>query len=405
MKKENPPEISAPVLRRRLLDWYDRSKRDLPWRRTRDPYAILVSELMLQQTQVKTALPYYEKFMGLFPDAAALARAPLERVFAAWAGLGYYRRARFLHEAARAVEAAGSFPRSLEGIRDLPGVGEYTAAAVGSIALGLRAAVVDGNVIRVLCRLAALRGDPTRAPLKDRIRGLAGGLLDPSRPGDFNQAMMELGATVCSPAAPACLICPVRGLCRARAGGSQDTLPELPARRESVAVEKSVALLTRLRAGRRQVLMAPRTGSGRAGDEGRMVGFWHFPEAPRRSPHPVAALALSCLKNGKVEDRGAFGPVRHTVLHFRITLEARWFEVQGGEARAPWSFQDLEMAGGLPLASAEKRLLKGLRGLAGGEAGPESAGGSADPLGGAGRAVAQGRGRGRGAGKGRRAGA
>ena len=201
--------------RRRLLAWFDEHARDLPWRRTSDPYAIWVSEIMLQQTRVAAVLDHYDLFMRRYPTVAALAAAAEDDVLAIWSGLGYYRRARMLHKAAKFVvsDLAGVLPRSAAGLRVLPGIGEYTSAAIASIAFGEAAAAVDGNVERVLMRL--LGWDETTAPAS-RIREAAANALAQARPGDYNQAMMELGATVCLPRGPLCLQCPVQKQCATR---------------------------------------------------------------------------------------------------------------------------------------------------------------------------------------------
>ena len=199
------------ALRRRLLGWYTQNRRDLPWRRSRDPYAIWVSEIMLQQTRVAAVIECYTAFLKRFPTVEALAEAAQEDVLALWSGLGYYRRARLLHKAARVVAAehTGKLPLTAEQLRRLPGIGAYTAAAIASIAHGERIAVVDGNVERVLCRVEGWNARDGGASLKRRINALAAQLVDPARPGDSNQAMMELGAVVCTPRSPQCLICPL----------------------------------------------------------------------------------------------------------------------------------------------------------------------------------------------------
>ena len=204
--------METTALRRRLLAWYDRHARDLPWRRTRDPYAIWVSEIMLQQTRVAAVIEHYHEFLKRFPTVETLASAREASVLAVWSGLGYYRRARMLHAAARKVvrELGGEIPRTTAGLRELPGIGRYTAAAIASIASGERAAVVDGNVERVLQRLTGERLDG------EHVWRAAEELLAPRRPGDFNQAMMELGATVCLPRGPLCLMCPLQELCETR---------------------------------------------------------------------------------------------------------------------------------------------------------------------------------------------
>src|SRR5271165_299423 len=201
--------------RRLLLEWFDDNARDLPWRRTRDPYAIWVSEIMLQQTRVAAVIEHYARFMERFPTLLALAEAGEDQVLACWSGLGYYRRARMLHKAARFVaqELNGKLPSTAMELRALPGIGEYTCAAIASIGFGEPAACVDGNVARVLTRV---RGWTERTAVAAKIRKAAGELLDRNRPGDFNQAMMELGATVCLPRGPLCLQCPVVELCATR---------------------------------------------------------------------------------------------------------------------------------------------------------------------------------------------
>ncbi|MGH7729627.1 MAG: A/G-specific adenine glycosylase, partial [Candidatus Eiseniibacteriota bacterium] len=237
------PDPRPVALHRRLLAWYDRHRRDMPWRRTRDPYPVWLSEVMLQQTQVATARPYYEAFLARFPSLDALARATPDQVLAAWAGLGYYRRARHLHEAARTVvrEHRGRVPDDPVAFRALPGVGRYTTGAVLSICFDRPLAVLDGNVARVLSRLYALPAairDPRGAR---RLWALADSLVPMRRPGDWNQAMMELGATICTPRSPACARCPVRALCRARSLGRVDRYPPAVKRRTPQAIRRAVA--------------------------------------------------------------------------------------------------------------------------------------------------------------------
>ncbi len=208
-------------LRERLLDWYGRNRRDLPWRRSTNPYAIWVAEIMLQQTRVGAVVERYQAFLGRFPTLVSLALAPEQEVLALWSGLGYYRRARMLHKAAQFVAAhlGGNLPARAEQLRALPGIGVYTAAAVASIVHGEPVAVVDGNVERVLCRAAGWEAGSRKgggAALRRKIDHLARRLLDPARPGDFNQAMMELGATVCTPRSPQCGVCPLMADCKTR---------------------------------------------------------------------------------------------------------------------------------------------------------------------------------------------
>ena len=208
-----------------ILEWYAANGRDLPWRHTRNPYAIWLSEIILQQTRIAQGQAYWERFMAAFPDVEALAAASEDEVLRLWQGLGYYSRARNLHAAARQIAEQGYFPDTLEGIRRLKGVGDYTAAAIGSIAFGLPAAVVDGNVYRVLARHFGIATPVGSTAAKKEFTDLARQLLPADRPGDFNQGMMDFGAMQCTPASPACLLCPLAGSCAALATGQVDRLP------------------------------------------------------------------------------------------------------------------------------------------------------------------------------------
>jgi len=237
----DPTKVAA--MRSRLLEWYARNRRDLPWRQSADPYAIWVSEIMLQQTRVAVVVERYQKFMARFPTLVSLALAEEQKVLALWSGLGYYRRARMLHKAAQFVAShfGGNLPERAEQLRVLPGIGAYTAAAIASIAHGERVAVVDGNVERVLCRVAGWEAGSRKgggAQLRRKIEDLAGRLLDPARPGDFNQAMMELGATVCAPRNPQCLVCPLAAECKTR--GEHKTPRRAPMMSRVVAYALSV---------------------------------------------------------------------------------------------------------------------------------------------------------------------
>jgi len=260
-----PPGVVEAV-REALLDHYDRARRDLPWRHESDPYRIWVSEVMLQQTRVETVIPYYRRWLELFPDVEALARATRDEVLLAWQGLGYYRRAVHLHEGARVVRDRhdGRVPDTYAALRDLPGVGAYTAGAVASIAFGRIVPAVDGNVKRVLARLLD-EAEPTAAWL----RSVAGALVDPRRPGDWNQALMELGATVCAPKAPACGACPLARWCAARREGTQEERPAPGRHRAVPTAELAVAVV--VDPGHRVLLV-------RRPEGGLLGGLWAFPE-------------------------------------------------------------------------------------------------------------------------------
>jgi A/G-specific adenine glycosylase len=253
--------------RRNLLQWFDVHARDLPWRRTADPYAIWVSEIMLQQTRVAAVIEHYARFMAIFPSVEVLARASEAEVLACWSGLGYYRRARMLHKAAQAVvtEYAGMLPETAFGLRALAGIGDYTSAAIASIAFGEPVAAVDGNVERVIARYLGL--DATGAAFKKSVRNAADVLLSPERAGDFNQAMMELGATVCLPRNPLCLQCPVQAGCATR--GEHP----MPARKKMLNREVAYAFLERKRAGKKQVLLEQRSA-----EASLMAGMWELPQ-------------------------------------------------------------------------------------------------------------------------------
>ena len=262
------------ALRSKLCTWYDRTHRRLPWRETRDPYRIWVSEIMLQQTRVAAVLPYYESFLERFPSPEALAEASEQEVLARWSGLGYYSRARNLHRAAREVAERGGFPRDYQTIRALPGIGDYTAAAIASIAFELPHAVVDGNVMRVLARLENETGDIRSTVTRRRLTERAGQLLDTSRPGHFNQALMELGAIVCTPRQPGCDACPVSRFCEARKLGTQHQLPVKLGRKPAKFIDKTVLVIER----RGRLLLRQRPKESR-----KLAGFWELPE-PDEAP-------------------------------------------------------------------------------------------------------------------------
>ena len=264
-----PPETLV-SLRKELLGWYDRNRRNLPWRRTKDPYKIWVSEIMLQQTRVAVVEERYRTFLRDFPTVQALAHASEADVLAQWSGLGYYRRARMLHQAAKAVvlEFGGVMPGTALDLRALPGIGAYTSAAVASIAFGEPVAVVDGNVERVVQRLAGWGSDARsgQAELARNTGQMASALLDPARPGDFNQSMMELGATVCLPRNPKCLMCPLRSVCQTR--GEHP----VPARARMRSEDSAYALVIRSGRKNREVLL-----DQRAADQTVMPGMWELP--------------------------------------------------------------------------------------------------------------------------------
>ena len=261
--------MSTANVRKALLRWYDANRRDLPWRRTRDPYAIWISETMLQQTRVEAVIPYYERFLARFPTVKDLATADVEDVYERWAGLGYYSRARNLHAAARQVveDWDGRLPDDAASLRELPGIGRYTAGAVASIAFDRAEPIVDGNVVRVLSRLLGIRDDVKSKPVVDRLWQEAAALAKGARPGDLNQALMELGATVCTPRSPHCMACPLTPHCDAAARGDAESLPVKAAKKAPRLVEAAAALIRR-----GDKVLAVRRAPG-----GLLGGLWELP--------------------------------------------------------------------------------------------------------------------------------
>ncbi|MEE2708877.1 MAG: A/G-specific adenine glycosylase [Gemmatimonadota bacterium] len=302
--------------RRSLLTWYQEHKRDLLWRHSNDPYSVWISEMMLQQTQVTQAEPYYERFMAQFPSVETLAGATLDDVLKAWEGLGYYARARYLHRAAVRVvdQYGGRIPESMSEISILPGIGPYTAAAILSIAYHRDHAAVDGNVIRVLSRLYRIHEDATRGPAKRRFQKLADGLLQKGQAADFNQAMMELGATVCLPQKPSCTVCPVQCHCRAFHELSDPSLlPYKPPKKERPHHDH-VAGVIKLD-DKFLIIQRPL--------DGLLGGLWEFPGGRRRESESLTeAVTRTILESTglTVKTDLALPTVTHAFTHFKITL-------------------------------------------------------------------------------------
>jgi A/G-specific adenine glycosylase len=345
---------SSSALRPALLAWYDTERRDLPWRaapgETPDPYHVWLSEVMLQQTRVETVRPYYDRWLARFPTLDALAEAPLDEVLKAWEGLGYYSRARNFHAAVRRVaqEHGGRVPGDPAAFRALPGVGRYTAGAVMSIAFGREEPLVDGNVRRVFARWT---DDP--APAEDALWRMAAGLVPGERPGDVNQALMELGATVCTPRNPRCPACPVREWCAAYAAGTQN---ERPAPRKAAPTpHEDTAVPVIQRAG--EVLLVRRPTTARLG------GMWSFPQAVRAEAEPLADAAARAARDGlgiEIEVGAPVAVVPHAFTHVRATYHALRCTLLSGEPRplaydsvawVPW-----ERIGDYALPVAQKRI-------------------------------------------------
>jgi len=323
----------------RLLQWFDAGRRDLPWRRTRDPWAIWVSEIMLQQTRVEAVRASYQRFVERFPTPAAFAAVSDDELFAAWRGLGYYRRARMLRDGARRVvaEHGGQVPPEREALAGLPGIGPYTLGAVASIAFGHALVAIDGNVERVTARHRGIRAEIRSAAARERVRTAVDGWLDRTRPGDFNQAMMELGALVCTPTSPACERCPVAADCVAKAAGLTGQLPVKKPRRAAVDVEARIAFATR----------GPQVLGARVPEDEPNAGQIELPGAGVLvdTPEPNLAVVLQRRFAARVEIGAALARVRHAITHHRIVLHAhaatvrergrlQWFPLDDA---TPWS--------------------------------------------------------------------
>ena len=359
----------APRLVPPLLAWFAANARDLPWRRTLDPYAVWISEIMLQQTQVKTVIPYWERWLRTLPDVRALADAPEDRVLKLWEGLGYYTRARNLQKAARVIitEHAGQFPRDFAAILALPGIGRYTAGALASIAFNQPAPILDGNVIRVLTRLFALPGDPKEKRLNARLWELAEELVNaaarisdskfqiPNSAGNcsaLNQALMELGATVCTPRAPACLKCPLVTQCAAQRADRVEEFPQVKAR--TVATERRYVVAVLERGGKFLVRQRPADVVN--------AGLWEFPNEELTDLQADARTAVARWLHMPKEIFFPLKPVKHAITRYRITLEI--FRAAAGRKRPPvegdaiWA--GLARLEHLPFTSAHRRIARQL---------------------------------------------
>jgi A/G-specific adenine glycosylase len=354
-----PSEAWKQALRRRLLAWYRRHARDLPWRRTRQAYHVWVSEVMLQQTQAATVAAYFERFLAAFPTVEALAAAEEQQVLRHWEGLGYYRRARQLHQAAKTIvaEHGGQFPQCPAAARALPGVGRYTAGAVLSIAFDARQPILEANTVRLFCRLLGYRGDPASAAGQQRLWAAAEQLLPRRGCGDFNQAAMELGSRVCTPREPRCDVCPVGDLCAARAGGLQGQIPALRAKPAAVAVHEAAVVVRR----RDAVLLVQRA-------EGeRWAGLWEFPRFAHEGrdgggqQEVLRRLVLSAT-GVRIGQAQPLATIRHAVTRFRVTLACYLAAYAGRDPRQrperPTAWLPLEQLGDYPLNTPARRLAR-----------------------------------------------
>ncbi len=332
---ENPASLVTEAhlksFHKALLRWYDANKRDMPWRNTEDPYKIWVSEIMLQQTRVDQAEPYFRRFIEAFPTVDALAAADQDDVLKLWEGLGYYSRARNLHDAAQEVVRVheSKVPYRYDDIRELKGVGPYTAAAVLSIAHGEPHAVLDGNVIRVLARVFAINDDARSGRTRRLLQKLADALLFEKRPGDYNQALMELGATVCTPSNPSCTICPLQEICDARAAKLQESFPVKSSKAPIPHYEIAVAIILD---DEQRVFIQQRP------DDAMLGGLWEFPGGKQEADE---SLKQTCRRevyeelSVAVKDLRPFYSLKHAYSHFKITLHAFTCQIAEGTPSPP----------------------------------------------------------------------
>jgi A/G-specific adenine glycosylase len=330
--KSSPTAKQWGGLRRKLAKWYDSAKRDLPWRRTTDPYAITVSEILLQQTQVVTVVPYYERWLKLFPTWHALARAGERDVIKAWEGLGYYRRARNLHALAKVIARdGGELPRNEKGLRALPGIGPYTAAAVGSIAFGLPLAVLDGNVMRVVTRLLALRDDISRPQTRAKLQEIADAFLDRRDPSAHNQAVMELGATVCLPRRPMCPMCPLQAGCAGR-----NRAEEFPVKSRAAQVKRA-EIVAVLKKGKR--FYCEQASEGKP-----WHGLWRFPD----------------FDPARMERGEGIARIKYGITKYSVTMEAvsaKW----NSRAPATGRYLTADEMRALAFAAPHRKLIRSLK--------------------------------------------
>ena len=327
-----------------ILNWYDQGHRDLPWRHTRDPYRIWISEIMLQQTRAETVVSYYERFLARYPTVQALAAAPQEELLKSWEGLGYYSRARSLQKAAQIIvsEHGGRLPADVQKLRALPGIGDYTAGAIASIAFNIPAAAVDGNVERVICRWDAIEDEVGTPAVRRRIAARTQELVPQERPGAFANAMMEMGATLCTPKNPKCLLCPVRGGCLGFERGVAQELPR-KAKKKAQRVENRAVLLVFCKD---RVLIRKR-------EEQLLHGLFVFPDVPEESDPAALCAALEAQGVRAAYDE-KIGHARHVFTHLIWEMDVHALLADGMTNVPGGQWVTREELAALPLPTAVK---------------------------------------------------
>ena len=354
-----------PAIRRRLLPWFAQNARDLPWRaEPRPPYAVWISEIMLQQTRVDTVIPYFRRFLARFPDPAALAAAPLQDVLKLWENLGYYSRARQIHKTAKILvrDHGGKLPSDPEALAALPGLGPYTTAAIASFAFGHPLAVLDGNVIRVFSRLLALRDDVGLLATKKKLQFLADGLLLRDQPAATNEAWMELGALICTPRNPRCPDCPLRGVCRA---AKSKTPAAFPNKKKKMKVPHKVVGAAVILNAKNQILVAQRKPEG-----GMLAGLWEFPGGKIAEGETMPQCIARELKEEmgiEIEVGAHLVTVHHAYSHFTIALHAHFARIRSGRPRhvdcAGHAWTTRDRFDDFPFSKADHEIIRAIRDL------------------------------------------
>jgi A/G-specific adenine glycosylase len=355
MKKTMKKKVSP--LSDLVLRWYRQHQRDLPWRRTRNPYFIWVSEIMLQQTQVETVIPYYKRFLAKFPTVESLAKASLQDVLKVWENMGYYARARHLHVAAQEIVArwSGKIPRTQKELLSLPGIGSYTAAAILSLAFGQPVPTVDGNVRRVICRLFLIQEPMDRSQTQRRVYKSAAELVPKNHVSFFNQGLMDLGSTICTPRNPSCNMCPIESRCTAKERGLQETLP-VTRKRPPLPHKETTAGIIVDKQGRVLIVQRP--------ESGLLAGLWKFPGGEKRPEETVQDALRRTVREElgvRVRIKKPVTSVKHAYTHFRLTLHAFQCRINSGRPQVlgcrRWRWSTFSGLSKFPFSKGDRKII------------------------------------------------